>query len=70
MPKDNKITGKEPIAEIITKYPETVDIFFKHGLYCVGCPASYGESLEQGAKAHGINLKNLLKDLNKVIEKK
>jgi len=67
--KKKKINGKEAIAKIITDYPETVDIFFKHGLYCVGCPASYGESIEQGAKIHGIDIKKLLKDLNKNIKR-
>jgi len=62
-----KITGKMSINDVIEKYPETVDIFMKYGLSCVGCPFAMMESLEQGAKSHGINIKELLKDLNKSI---
>lgn len=58
------ITAGMPIGEIISKYPKTIEIFLKHGLHCIGCHLSNLESLEIGAKAHGIDLKKILKELN------
>jgi len=67
---NEKITSDMSINDVVEKYPETIDIFMKYGLSCIGCPFAMMESIEQGAKSHGINIKELLKDLNKVIDGK
>ncbi|MHB0859262.1 MAG: DUF1858 domain-containing protein [Anaerolineae bacterium] len=62
------ITRNMPIAEIVQKYPETVKVFLQHGLMCIGCAAARFENLEQGARAHGIDIDALEKDLNAAVE--
>lgn len=64
-----KITKNMKIDEVIKKHPETVEIFNKFGFHCVGCIAASFESIEDGAKAHGITVEELIEDLNKVIDK-
>ncbi len=63
------ITKDMSIGEIVSKHPETIEVFFKNGLHCVGCTMASMESLEIGAKAHKINLKKILTELNKKISK-
>ena len=65
-----KITKDSNLGEVVSKHPETMEVFMKHGLHCVGCMAAQYETLEQGAKAHGIDVKKLVNDLNKVVKKK
>ncbi len=65
-----KITGKMSIGECVQKYPDTADVFMKHGMHCLGCAVAQFENIEQGAEAHGIDVKKLVEDLNKAIEKK
>lgn len=67
---EEKITKETPMGDILSKYPETAEVFQKHGLHCLGCAIASFETLEQGAAAHGMDLKKLLEDLNKAIEKK
>lgn len=55
------------ILEVVQKYPQTVEIFMKHGMGCLGCAAARFENIEQGATAHGINVDNLIADLNKAV---
>lgn len=62
------ITKEMRIQEIVAEHPETVRIFFKHGLMCVGCAAARFESLAQGALAHGIDADALVADLNANLE--
>ena len=62
------ITKEMRIQEIVAEHPETVRIFFKHGLMCVGCAAARFESLAQGAMAHGIDADALVADLNVNLE--
>ncbi|MCX7885415.1 MAG: DUF1858 domain-containing protein [Caloramator sp.] len=63
------ITKDMGIAEIVSKYPETLEVFASYGMGCVGCMAARFENLEQGAMAHGIDVNKLVDDLNSKIKK-
>jgi hybrid cluster-associated redox disulfide protein len=53
------------IAEVVAKHPETVNVFQKYGMSCLGCPATQYEKVEQGAVLHGIDIDTLIEELNK-----
>ena len=61
------ITKDMSILEVVQKYPDTVDVFVNAGMGCLGCAASHFENIEQGAMAHGIDVDQLVKDLNTVV---
>ncbi|GEA14434.1 MAG: hypothetical protein PWR22_1986 [Moorella sp. (in: firmicutes)] len=63
------ITKEMSITEVVSKYPQTVPVFMEHGMGCLGCAAARFENIEQGAMAHGIDVDNLVADLNKVVNK-
>lgn len=66
----NKIT-KDTILSKILKHPQANKILEKHNLPCLHCPMASQEmgmlKIGQVAKAYGINLDNLLKELNKIM---
>ena len=69
---EEKITRKSIIKEIITKVPKAIEIMQSKGLHCIGCPGSAMESLENGAKGHGMNdedIDSLVEEINKAVEK-
>ncbi|MDO5755020.1 MAG: DUF1858 domain-containing protein [Tissierellia bacterium] len=59
-----EITKDMLIGDVIRQNPETVEILFRNGLSCVGCPASQMESLEEAAMVHGLDINYLLEQLN------
>lgn len=61
------ITKDMKIEDVVNQYPETMVVFMKHGLHCVGCHVSAFESIEEGAMVHGINVDALIYDLNRVV---
>ncbi len=65
-----KISKDMAIGEVVEKYPNTAEVFMKHGMHCLGCAAAHFENIEQGCEAHGIDAKKLVADLNKAVEKK
>ncbi len=65
-----KVTKDMTIAEVLMLDRATASIFMKHGMHCIGCPASSGESIEEASAVHGINPDNLLKDLNEYFAEK
>ena len=67
---EKKITKNTPIMDVVEKYPETAEVFFSHGMHCLGCVAARFENIEQGATAHHIDADKLVDDLNKKIDEK
>ena len=61
------ITKDMSILEVVQKYLDTVDVFVNAGMGCLGCAAAHFENIEQGAMAHGIDVDQLVKDLNTVV---
>ncbi|MFQ6010447.1 MAG: DUF1858 domain-containing protein [Candidatus Aenigmatarchaeota archaeon] len=64
-----KITEKMPIAEIIELKPASAEIMMNYGLHCVGCHIASWETLEEGAKAHGLSkekIKKMVGEINKL----
>jgi hybrid cluster-associated redox disulfide protein len=61
------ITKDMPIGEIVQKYPDTIEVFLRHGLMCFGCAIARFENLEQGALAHGMDVETLVQDLNAAV---
>jgi hybrid cluster-associated redox disulfide protein len=56
------------IGDAVQNHPETIEVFLKHGLFCLGCAAARFENIEQGATAHGIDVEALITDLNAAVE--
>lgn len=63
------ITKDWSITEIVDKHPETAEVLLNHGMHCFGCMAAQFENIEEGALAHGIDVDQLMADLNKAVGK-
>jgi len=59
-----KITKDMTFGELLSKHPEAAEKLAEQGLFCGGCPMAQMESIEDGAKAHGVDVEKLIKDLN------
>jgi hybrid cluster-associated redox disulfide protein len=68
--ENKKITKEMKIEEILQTHPESVEVFLKHGFHCLGCAAASFENIEDGAKAHGIDIDKIVEELNEVVDKK
>lgn len=63
-----KVTKDMNILEIAQNYPESIEVFHKYGLGCLGCAAARFENLEAGAKVHGYDPDAMVDDINKLID--
>ena len=61
------ITKDTIIGDILDIAPETAPLFMAIGMHCLGCPASRGETVEEACMVHGIEVEELLEELNKQI---
>jgi hydroxylamine reductase len=52
------------IGDLIEEYPDKAEILLSAGMHCLGCPASQAETLEEACAVHGIDVEELVKELN------
>jgi hybrid cluster-associated redox disulfide protein len=57
------------IAKILEKAPHAAKILIENGMGCIGCHMAAMETLEEGAKAHGMTDEDLDK-IEKLLNKK
>ena len=62
-----KVTKEMNILEIAQNHPESIEIFQKYGLGCLGCAAARFENLEAGAKVHGFDPDEMVAEINALI---
>ena len=55
-----EITKEMTIGEIIRINPEIAPILMEEGMHCLGCPSAQGESLEEAAMVHGMDIDDLM----------
>jgi len=58
------ITKDMMIFQVLQEHPAAREVFAAHGMGCVECMGAMGETIANGARQHGLDLKALLKDLN------
>lgn len=58
------------INDIIAVDPGNAAILMASGMHCIGCMAAAGETLEEAAGVHGMDVNELVKDINDYLAKK
>ena len=59
-----EITKDMTIGEILVTKPEVAPILMEAGMHCLGCPSAQGESLEEAAMVHGMNIDSLMEKIS------
>ena len=54
------------MMEALQADPRAKDVFAAHGMGCIGCMGVSMESIEDGAKMHGIDPEVVLSELNRL----
>ena len=57
------ITKDMTIGEILRTNPAVAPILMEAGMHCLGCPSAQGESLEEAAMVHGMDVEDLMKKI-------
>ncbi len=58
------VTKDMSIGQVLAIDRETIPIFLRYGMHCLGCPHATAESLEQAGMVHGIDVDKLVDELN------
>lgn len=63
----DKITKDILITDLFAEHAIARVVFMQHGMMCAGCAQRKTETIEMGAKMHGVDLDKLLSDLNRLV---
>jgi hybrid cluster-associated redox disulfide protein len=58
------ITKDMTIGQILVTKPEVAPILMEAGMHCLGCPSAQGESLEEAAMVHGLDIDSLMEKIS------
>jgi hybrid cluster-associated redox disulfide protein len=59
-----RFTKDMSILDALQADPRARQIFESHGMGCIGCLGATMESIENGAKMHGLEPEAIIRDLN------
>ena len=59
-----KVTKDMTIGEILMLDRGVGEILMQAGMHCVGCPSAAGETLEEASMVHGMEINQLVNDIN------
>lgn len=63
------VTPDTNIGDLVLFHPETAELLFSIGLHCLGCPSSGVETINDAAAVHGLDIDELVLQLNAIIKK-
>lgn len=59
-----KITKEMTVSQLLEADPRAGQILMESGMPCVGCASAAGETLEEAAAEHGLDIVLLVRKLN------
>ncbi len=58
------------IGELLMMDRSVGAILMQNGMHCVGCPSAAGETLEEASMVHGMDIDQLMNDINAYLANK
>lgn len=68
-----RIDGDMLIGDVIAGFPKAAGIMLSHGLHCVGCHANVFDTIEGGARGHGMDdaeIASIIDEINAIINRR
>ena len=68
---DKKITKDVLMSDLVFAHPEAAEILMDYGLHCIGCAANSFDTVEMGARIHGMSdeeINEMMVRVNEVAE--
>ena len=59
-----EITKDMIIGDLLTVKPEAAEVLLSMGMHCLGCPSARGETIGQAREVHGVDVDEILAQIN------
>ncbi len=58
-----EISKDMTIGEMLNANPNIAPVLMEAGMHCLGCPSAQGETLEEAAMVHGLDVAQLMEKI-------
>ncbi len=65
-----EVTKDMIIGDVLDADVGTAKFFLEMGMHCLGCPSARGESIEMACQVHGVDVEELIADINAYLASK
>lgn len=65
-----EVTKDMLIGDILDADRGTAEFFLNMGMHCLGCPSARGETLEMACTVHGVDVEEMVADINAYLASK
>lgn len=59
-----KINKDMTIGDVVDNYPNATEVLSGFGMHCFSCPMSRMETIEEASAVHGVDVREVLAQLN------
>mgnify|MGYP002527283737 CR=1 FL=1 len=59
-----EVTKDMLIGDLLDAKPDAAPYLLAMGMHCLGCPSARGETLEQACMVHGVDVNELINQIN------
>ena len=59
-----RVTKETMIGELLQINPDIAPLLLGIGMHCLGCPSAQMETLEQACGVHGVDVNDILSQIN------
>ena len=63
-----QLTADLTVTEVMDRWPQTIPVFFRYRMACVGCPIASFETLAEVAAIYGLDLDCFVSKLQQTIQ--
>ena len=67
MNQTSRIDKETSVADLLREFPQTIPVFLKHQMACVGCSMSAFETVQSAACVYGIAPDGFLRELEQAV---
>ncbi len=64
-----KINKETTIGEILKNFENAKEVLTSFGMHCFSCPMSQMETIEEAGMVHGLDVDEMIKELNEKLVK-
>ncbi len=65
---ENELRVELSVADVLNRWPQTIAVFLRHRMACVGCAMSTFETLASAAAIYDLDLADFMAELNTIIQ--
>lgn len=66
---DSEIIASMTVADVLSRWPETAEVFNRHNMACVGCPVAPFYTIAEAAAKYNLTTAEFTKELEQVIKR-